>query len=242
MAAETRRVLVVEHEGDAHVGLVGERLIAEGIELHVVGPATDVLIPESLDGVDGLIVLGGSMGPTEDEKAPWLPATRALLAQAVESELPTLGICLGSQLLTTVAGGNVHEMPQGPEVGLHSVKFSAEAADDLLFGAIGETDVPVLQWHWLEAERLPDGAELLASSAGCRNQAFRLGSSAWGVQFHPEVLGDTVQEWADDSVESLLGLGLTVDQVVGEVREAEPQLRAVWGQIAERFAGIVQGR
>ena len=236
------RILVIEHEGDAGLGLVGERLRELGMDLRVVGPATGVAVPTTLDGADGLIVLGGSMGPNEDDRAPWLPATRALLRSAVEQDLPTLGICLGAQLLTAATGGRVHEMPQGPEVGLNAVRFAEEAAADPLFGGLSGSEVPVLQWHWLEAERLPDGARLLASSEWCVNQAFRVGDHAWGVQCHPEALGDTAQAWANDSVEDLAELGVDGTELVGAVRAAEPELRDVWGKLAGRFAEIGEAR
>lgn len=240
MTEATRRILVVEHQGDAGIGFLGDQLRAHGVTLSVVGPDAGADVPENLDGVDGLIVLGGSMGPTDDEQAPWLPATRALLAGAVDQGLPTLGICLGAQLLTTAVGGRVHQMPQGPEVGLQTVRFAAEASADPLFGALSDAAVPALQWHWLEAERLPEGAQLLASSEGCTNQAFRLGERAWGVQFHPEALGDTALAWANDEPDELAGLGLDGATVVAEIRAAEPALRGVWGEVAGRFAEIVR--
>jgi GMP synthase (glutamine-hydrolysing) len=241
MTAKRGRVLVIQHQEDAGLGHFARHLRDSGIDLITLRPDTGTEIPHSLDNVDGLIVLGGSMGPTDDEVAPWLPATRALLAEAVRDEIPTFGICLGAQLLTTAVGGQVHEMPQGPEVGLLSVQFSPEAANDPLFGVIGESEVPVLQWHWLEAERLPEGAQVLASSEGCANQIFRLGEQAWGVQFHPEALSDTAQEWADESGSELTELGLDGSVIVADVREFEPKLREIWGIIAVRFAQIVEG-
>lgn len=232
------RVLVVEHQGDAGLGLIGTRLQEQNVDLYVVGPDTGRPVPESLDGFDGLIVLGGSMGPTDDEQAPWLPATRSLLADAVQQQLPTLGICLGAQLLATATGGHVRTNPVGPEVGLQSVTLDPLAAEDPLLGGLGK-ELPVVQWHWLEADVLPEGSSVLASSSVCRNQAYRIGASAWGLQFHPEALGDTAQDWADETAEDLKQLGLSPEQVVKDVREAEPRLRTIWQQVADRFAALL---
>lgn len=232
------RVLVVEHQGDAGLGLIGTRLQEQNVDLYVVGPDTGRPVPESLDGFDGLIVLGGSMGPTDDEQAPWLPATRSLLADAVQQQLPTLGICLGAQLLATATGGHVRTNPVGPEVGLQSVTLDPLAAEDPLLGGLGE-ELPVVQWHWLEADVLPEGSSVLASSSVCRNQAYRIGARAWGLQFHPEALGDTAQDWADETAEDLKQLGLSPEQVVKDVREAEPRLRTIWQQVADRFAALL---
>lgn len=232
------RALVVEHQDDAGLGLFRSSLEANGLELDRVGPMRDAPVPETLEGYDALIVLGGSMGPTDDNEAPWLPATRALLVAGVEQRIPTLGICLGAQLMATALGGHVRNIPEGPEIGLCAVEFSANAAGDPLFGELSESDVPVVQWHWLEADRLPEGAELLASSAACQNQAFRVGPRAWGVQFHPEALSSTASDWAADDPQSLVDLDLVAEEVVAEVRAADPVLSTTWSEVASRFAGL----
>lgn len=234
------RVLVVEHQGNAGLGQLEARLLESGLVLEVVGPDAGAPVPGSLDGYHALVVLGGAMGPTEDDRAPWLPATRSLLADGVELGVPTLGICLGAQLLATATGGHVRTMPAGPEVGLLGIDFDAAAADDPLFGGLAGRSAPVVQWHWLEADRLPADAALLASSPACRNQVFRIGSAAWGVQFHPEALGGTAQDWVDEDRQSIHELGLEEERLVGEVRAAEPRLAAVWLSIADRFAEIAK--
>ena len=236
------RVLVVEHQENAGLGLFGQRLArpGSGVEVETVGPDTGRAIPGSLDGYDALIVLGGAMGPTEDDKAPWLPATRALLVEGVERGIPTLGICLGAQMLATATGGSVRNMPGGPEVGLLGIDFAPDAEEDPLFGPLAGSEVQAVQWHWLEADALPAGASLLASSPACRNQAFRLGDAAWGVQFHPEALGRTAVEWVDEDRQGFEELGLDEAVVVAEVRDAEPRLREVWGGVADRFAALVR--
>lgn len=235
------RVLVVEHQHDAGVGHIGDRLVQQGVELDIVGPDKNKSVPDSLVGYDGLIVLGGSMGPTDDERAPWLPATRALLAEAVEQSLPTLGICLGSQLLATATGGNVRTNPLGPEVGLQSIELTQGAAQDPLLGGL-ETELPVVQWHWLEADILPQGAEVLATSPGCKNQAFRLGERAWGLQFHPEALGQAARDWGYATEDDLESLGLDRQAVVREIEQAEPTLRETWQVLGDRFASLVEDR
>lgn len=235
------RILVVEHQENAGLGLFTSSLIESGAELVIVGPDVGRPVPESLGGYDALIVLGGAMGPTEDDTSPWLPATRNLLIAGIAAPIPTLGICLGAQLMVSAAGGRVRTMPEGPEIGLHSVEFSNDATGDPLFDGLSGTSVPVVQWHYLEAEQLPSGAELLASSGACANQAFRVGPAAWGVQFHPEALGTTAEEWVEEDLESLVELGLDGNSVVSDVRAAEPALSAVWSEIARRFARIAAG-
>lgn len=233
------RVLVVEHQQDAGIGHLGDRLRDHGIELEIVGPDTGKSVPDTLENVDGLVVLGGSMGPTDDEVAPWLPATRLLLSEAVAQELPTLGICLGAQLLATATGGHVRTNPKGPEVGLQSVTLTEAASTDPLLGGL-ESSLPVVQWHWLEAETLPEDAQVLATSPACRNQAYRLGERAWGVQFHPEALGQAARDWAAESEKELHELGLDPQQVIQDVETAEPTLRSTWQVLGDRFASLVK--
>ncbi|RGE24418.1 type 1 glutamine amidotransferase [Leucobacter sp. wl10] len=233
-------MLVVEHQGNAGLGQLSDRLTRSGLRLDTVGPDAGASVPDSLDGYDALIVLGGATGPTDDDAAPWLPATRRLLAGGAELGVPTLGICLGAQLLATATGGRVRAMPDGPEVGLCDVDFGSAAATDPLFSGLAGRSAPAVQWHWLEADRLPAGARVLASSPACRNQAFRIGDAAWGVQFHLEALGATAQDWVDEDRRSLDELGLDGAALVREVRDAEPRLGAVWLPIADRFADIAK--
>ncbi|WP_336658730.1 type 1 glutamine amidotransferase [Leucobacter sp. USHLN153] len=236
------RVLVVEHQRDASLGHFAAELAEAGVEPVVVGPDTGSPVPESLDGFDALLVLGGSMGPLDDEEAAWLPATRSLLQASVARELPTLGICLGAQLLATATGGHVRTMPDGPEVGLLRLQFSASAADDPVFADLADRCVRAVQWHWLEVEKLPEGAQVIASSEACAHQVFRIGNAAWGVQFHPEALGRTAQDWADEDPKSLEVLGIEPRALVEEIRATEPVLRETWSQIARRFGALAMER
>jgi hypothetical protein len=92
----------------------------------------------------------------------------------------------------------------------------------------------------LEAQQLPVGAVLLAESDRCANQAFRLGDTAWGVQFHPEVLADITAGWAEHEFADLEALSLDGDTVVGEIRDAEPRLRATWLGLADNWIAVVR--
>ena len=103
-------MLVVEHEADAAVQRVGKVLVADGAELDIVGPEAELPFPESLAGYDALVVLGGSPGPEDDERAPWMPRVRALVREALDTGLPYLGICLGAQILSVEAGGTVEKV------------------------------------------------------------------------------------------------------------------------------------
>ena len=132
------------------------------------------------------------MGANDDDVAPWLPHERALLREAVSREIPTLGICLGGQLLAAANGGRVRASPEQAEIGAQLVAKRTAAATDPLFGPLPITP-DVLQWHYDAITVLPAGAVHLASSPVCENQAFRLGRLAWGVQFHIETTPELVR-------------------------------------------------
>lgn len=236
------RVLVVQHEASTGPGWFGRWLDEEGLDLDVRHPYAGDALPDlgdaSGDGApDGLLVLGGAMAPGDDEDHPWLPATRAMLADAVAAGLPTFGICLGAELMALGCGGAVRR-GAGPELGVLGVDLDETAAVDPLFGVL-PARVLVVQWHWEEIVELPPGAVRLASSPQYPHQAFRLGSAAWGVQGHPEVTGDIAAAWAREDSPLLVAEGRTPEDLVAEVRGAEAELAGTWRPLAAAFAQVV---
>lgn len=234
----TPKVLVVEHQTDAGIGFLGECLDRNNVATTIVGPVAGIEIPESGAGFDGVIVLGGSPGPTDDEAAPWLPRVRSLISSALEHELPLLGLCLGAELLAVVAGGTVSAMPAGSEKGLTDMTMTSHAAEDVLFSNL-PVNVRGVQWHSLEISSLPPGTVSLCTSSSCANQAFRVGTNAWGLQFHPEVLTETTNKWVNDEYAGFAAAGRFPEGIVAEVKEAESELRRLWGGLADRWLQLV---
>jgi GMP synthase-like glutamine amidotransferase len=149
-------------------------------------------IPDGrLDAFDALVVFGGGMNVRDTERFPWLRAEVELLRDALEAELPTLGICLGAQLLATAGGAEVRRASE-PEIGWREVR---RVAEDRVIGAMPERFC-AYEWHSYRFD-LPPGSVELARSDVCE-QAYRLGACAWGVQFHPEVTLEIVSGWAHD--------------------------------------------
>lgn len=166
----------------------------EGIRAEVRHGAHD--LPEDLDAYDGLVMLGGGMMPDDDEKGPWLPHERRLAAQAIERDLPTLGICLGGQLLAQIAGGEVRESYGVKERGSTMISATPAGAQDAVMSALGAAS-PMIENHQDQITVLPPDAVLLASSDAVTIQAFRIGAHVRGVQFHPEVSADDLQWWQE---------------------------------------------
>lgn len=234
-----RRILVVQHEDGTGPGLVGDELIRSGLSLRVVHPWNGDRIPDSLRGCAGLLVLGGAPNCDDDAAAPWLPAVRALVREAVDTGLPLLGICLGGQIIASALGGSVAARTQGPEVGAVPLRRLPGADGDPVFGAVPD-GAPGAQWHWDEIAELPPHAVPLLTGDDCRYQAFRVGERAWGVQFHPEVLGDAVADWSRSDGPAVAGAGGAPDAAVAAVRAAEPALRAVWSEASRAWGRVVR--
>ena len=234
------RVLCVEHEADAGIGLVGEQIERAGAELVVVGPDAGHDVPRSAEGYDGVVVLGGSPSPSDDSVS-WFPNVRALIRDCLDRAVPLLGICLGAQLLGLVAGGRTDLVPGGPEIGVCTVRPTPAAKGDPLLG-----DLPAqtrsLEWHFHEVSELPPGCTSLAATDRCAHQAFRVGRCAWALQFHLEALPGTAEAWSRGQDQVLAASGLTGPRLAEQMREAEFELRATWSPVADRWLDVVRGR
>jgi GMP synthase (glutamine-hydrolysing) len=230
------RLLVVQHEPDAPAAWLGEWWDALGLELDVVRADLGEPVDERwMHEHDGLVVLGGDMGANDDDVAPWLPATRSLLADAVAQQVPTLAVCLGHQLAAVALGGTVGCNPSGRTTGPVPVRLTGAAASDPLVS--GLDGLPAIHYNDDVVLDLPPGATVLAALPDGRPQALRFGPAAWGVQFHPETSPEVFGAWLRwDSPD-----GLTPEQEVllAEVEAARAVLRAAWQPLAERFASLV---
>ena len=249
------RIVVLEHDQSDPVMLLGEWLAEAGADLKIVRPYAGDDVPGDLTGIDALVSMGGAMGANDDEVAPWLPATRRLLAAAAAGGTPTLGVCLGGQLLAAATGGLVERGEDGPETGAHLVAKRDAAEADPLFAAL-PLSPDVMQYHYDVISELPPGAVLLLSSTGYPNQAFRVGNAAWGLQFHIETPAEVLRTWArgdaarrtDDRgpADGRGGdAGASTEQPLSArfgpmLDEAEELMGQVWRAFAHRFVELAR--
>ena len=235
-----RRALVVTHAEGEGPGLLADWLPAAGLELDVLRPWAGDAVPAAVGPQDALIVLGGPFEAYDDGSAPWLAATKALLRSAYEQRVPVLGICLGAQLLAEATGGVVEPGESGPELGARLVgKRDVAGADPLVW----ETPMSwiCVQWHADAITELPPGATLLASSSRYPHQAYRLGTRAWGLQFHVEATEGMVRGWAEESRAELEQAGLDVDALVARTLVELDDVTELWRPVLERFAAVARG-
>lgn len=201
------RALVLQHGDYEGPGLVGAALVDAGVTLDVRRSWMHDPLP-SPEGYDLVLALGG---PQSANDAP-MRAEAELLAASSRSGRPTVGICLGSQLLARGLGATVSRGP-APEIGLYPLRLTDAGRDEpLLAGLDGAT---MFHWHG-ETWALPDGAVLLASSARYANQAFRVGARSFGVQFHPECDRAMRLDWGTRGADELAAAGVELASFAGD--------------------------
>lgn len=192
-------VLVIQHAEPETMGRFEPLCRELGIAWHLCRPYAGEAVPPATQPYDGVILLGGPMNVDETDRCPFLADEVKLLQQAFRRQLPTLGICLGAQLMAKAAGARVTKGP-APEVGWFPVRLTESGRQDPLFDGIPEE---LMAFHWHEdTYALPSKAVHLASSAQYPQQAFRLGDQAYAFQFHPEITPELVERWAGETSSS----------------------------------------
>jgi GMP synthase (glutamine-hydrolysing) len=140
---------------------------------------------------DAVMVFGGAMHPDQDAEHPWLRSEVAFIREALKEGVPTIGVCLGAQLIARAAGAWVGPAASA-EVGWFGVELNEDGRRDRVLGVLPQR-IEAFQWHYYTFE-LPEPAVQLAASASAR-QAYRIGDRAWGIQFHAEVDRDMLDDW-----------------------------------------------
>ncbi len=187
-----RRILIIKHVEQEGAGLIGTFFGNDGWDLEIVELGSGGRLPESIDSFAAVIVLGGPMNVYQIAGYPFLEEEEHLIRRTLIDELPMLGICLGAQLLAKTCGAKVVKAARR-EVGFYPVHVTDEGAKDPLFKDFSR-QFTVFEWHE-DTFGIPEGGLLLARGKTCRNQAFRMGRSAYGLQFHPEVTHLMIEEW-----------------------------------------------
>jgi GMP synthase (glutamine-hydrolysing) len=225
------RVLSVIHGANAHAGVFGDAVRDEGHELHQASYAMGQPPGRPVKEYDAVMVFGGSMNTHEEERHPWLRDEKEAIAQALEAELPVFGVCLGSQLLAEVSGGEV-ERSEVSEIGWYEVELTPEADRDPIFALLPQRFL-TYQWHSYRSTLPADGVELARNDAGL--QSYRVGDRAWGIQFHAEVTRENAEVWISryDTDPNAVAAGFDPDAARAELAERIGE----WNQIGRTLAG-----
>jgi len=226
-------VLILQHVRPESPGTIAEALNDRGVLHRTVQIYRDEPVPDTLNA-DGLVVMGGPMGVGDIDDRPHLSQEIDLIEQALRTEVPLLGVCLGSQLLAHVLGADVRSAPT-KEIGWDDVSLTDAAANDPLFRDVED---PFAAFHWHgDVFTLPDTAVSLAQSAQTEHQAFRHGDHAYGLLFHLEVTPKTVAWMTKAFQDELAEEGLDDAEMRRAAMRHEPALRrraqAVFGRWAD---------
>lgn len=185
-------ILIIKHIEIEGPGTLGEFFNNQtSWKIKIVELENGEILP-SLGECEAVISLGGLMNVYETNKYPFLEIEEDFLREALDKEIPVLGICLGAQLLAKVAGAEIKKAEQ-EEIGWYKVNLTEEGIRDTLFYNLGKS-LEVFQWHENTFE-IPQGGILLATSDTCRNQAVRIGRCAWALQFHLEMTPEMLETW-----------------------------------------------
>jgi GMP synthase-like glutamine amidotransferase len=232
--------LVVQHVAPEPAFSIAEALSDSGVDIDTRRVFAGDRVPPDGSGLDGLVIMGGPMSAASDDGFPTRTAELALIADAIDRGIPTLGVCLGAQLLAAAAGGTVFPGASGPEIGWGPVDLTAGSVDDRLLAGL-PTPLTVLHWHG-DTFDLPEEAVRLAGNANYTNQGFRLGAAAWGLQFHLEVTAPAVDGF-------LTAFGADAEHTDGgpaAIRAATPKalasLAGARSLVVQRFADLVAAR
>lgn len=191
--------------------------------------------PEALAGLDPdlLIVLGAPVGAEDVARYPWLTDERVLIDRRVEAGAPTLGICLGAQLLALAAGGRLIG-GGASEIGYGPVRLT----DAGLASPLRRIDgIPVLHWHG-DRFTTPPGAQRLAATGADPDQAFAIGTGLLGVQFHVEADPRHIERWLVGHAHELADARMNPARIRRGARAAGPLVDAAQAMAAQWLAGL----
>jgi GMP synthase-like glutamine amidotransferase len=186
-----KSVLIVQHAPHEHPAAVRRALESQGIQTLWLHPYQGEELP-SIDQIAGMISLGGPMSANDEEEHSWIRKECRLLRESVEAGLPTVGICLGAQMMARALGGKV-ERHDKYELGWFPIQLNETGKSDPILGIAGDAPM-VYHWHG-DTFYLPPNAQLLAGSKACPRQAYRVNERVYGFQFHPEADHQLVHEW-----------------------------------------------
>jgi GMP synthase (glutamine-hydrolysing) len=192
------RVLSVTHGPSVPGGVFDEEVEAagHGLERWVV-PLGGT--PQPPSAYDAIMIFGGSMHPDQDAEHGWLEREAEFLSETLAGDVPVLGLCLGAQMLARAAGSWVGPAPL-PEVGWFEIELTTDGREDPVLGTLPPRTEAFLWHHYTYA--IPEGGTELARSKAS-TQAFRVGSAAWGIQFHAEVTLPMLEAWVAEEAADL---------------------------------------
>ncbi len=233
------KLLVLQHVAHELLGTLNPLLKRAGFRIRYVNFARHPDAQPSLDGYDGLIVLGGPMSVNDADRLPHLTTELKLIEDAMRRDVPVLGICLGAQLIAKTLGAEVYRNPE-KEIGWYDVSPTDDAGGDPLLLPLQKTE-KIFQWHG-ETFDMPRSARHLAYSFLCANQAYRYGAKVYGFQFHMEVDEPMIHRWLrvpenQTEISALRG-DCHIEQIYGDTSRHMARLREISERVFRAFIDL----
>lgn len=217
------KCIALRHLAFEDLGIFEEVLLNHGFEVSYIEAGQHDLTEQSWDATDLVVVLGGPIGVYELDDYPWLPEEIAMVKRRLSQDLPTLGICLGAQIMASALGASGYP-GRAKEIAWSTVQLTPAARGSCL-AALDQ--IEVLHWHG-DTFDLPTGATLMASTDLTPHQAFSFGRNALALQFHAEAHGAQIEAWLIGHTLELRKAGINIP----ELRQASLQ-----GATAKAAAG-----
>lgn len=236
MRAEERKVLVIRHDCCSSLGLLEAALYPEKITFEYLQTAQGATLARPLTEYAYIVILGGYMGAYEEDSYPFLRYEFKLIEQALEQRIPTLGICLGSQILARVLGASVYRGKVGREVGWRELTLTEAGRKDPLLGGFPDQTKVFLSHQ--DTFDLPRDCVHLATSQMYPHQAFRYRDHAWAIQFHLEmnekILQDAAQVIEQEIVEANV-TDISLTDLLESTRHNLPTVQPLAHEFMQQF-------
>jgi GMP synthase-like glutamine amidotransferase len=232
-------ILVIRHEPCSGLGMLANGFKDKIVRFRYLDTPAGEILSEPLSDYSHIVVLGGPISAYEADQYPFLHYEFKLLEEAIERQIPTLGICLGSQILAHVLGARVYRGERGREAGWCDLQLTDSATNDPLFTGFPQ-QFKVFESHQ-DTFDLPSGCVHLAFSGLYPNQAFRYQNHVWSIQFHIEI-DDSVlsacghiieQELADSKITDT-----TLEQLLTEARQHAPAVAPLAARFMQQFLQV----
>ena len=223
-----KEILIFRHAAHEGPGYLADYLNRRGLSHRLVRVDRNDPIPSSIDGVSGLVLMGGPM--SVNDPLSWIPKVTDLIRKAVAADIPVLGHCLGGQLISKALGGTITKNPV-KEIGWLPVTRVENTMAQNWLGDL-PPEFKVFHWHG-ETFSIPPGATRILASRDCANQAFVTGKTL-AFQCHIEMTSDLVREWARVGADELTPASATVQSADEMARDLDGRIARLQG-LADKF-------
>ena len=228
LRGNSREVLILKHVASEGAGTLFDFLKEKNIPVREVDLYENAVLPERVDALKAVILMGGPMNVYEEDRYLFLKRENEFIKKLLRKNVPCLGVCLGAQLIAKALGGKVYKAKEA-EIGWMDITLTEDATKDRLFSVLKSPRLRVLQWHE-DTFEMPKTAVRLASSPAVPNQAFRYKKNVYAFQFHVEVNRAMLKDWFKDSQD--------LNVILEDYETYQIELKGLTDRLYEKFFSL----